>query len=197
MNKPMFLIAMLLAATALTLAQSGERQGTTEKPFVAGGHIRLQLSAADYEIRAGSKDRIVVSWRLTGSSQDATAKIEVNGGNATITTDGPHSNVHFSIEVPRNSDLWVRLGAGDLTIGAINGNKDIDMGAGDLRIAIPNKDDYGSVDASVTAGDINSGVFGKATGGLFRSFKWNGPGKYSLRIHLRAGDVNLVAAETI
>jgi hypothetical protein len=43
----------------------------------------------------------------------------------------------------------------------------------------------------VTAGDLNAPAFKAATGGLFRSIKWTGPGKYRLHIHLMAGDVNL------
>jgi hypothetical protein len=43
----------------------------------------------------------------------------------------------------------------------------------------------------VTAGDLHAPAFKAATGGLFRSIKWKGPGKYRLHVHLTAGDVNL------
>ena len=195
MNK-LALFLMLLLATVALAQKKNQQSGTSEKPFASGGRIHFQLSAADYDIQPAKGDRIVVSW--TSSRSDATVNIDVKGSEATISTDTPSSNnVHFVIEVPKNSDLQVRLGAGDLGIGAITGNKDIEMGAGDLRLAVPKTDDYKTVDVAVTAGDINGQVFGKSTGGIFRSLKWSGPGRYSLHVHVRAGDVNIVESESI
>ena len=51
--------------------------------------------------------------------------------------------------------------------------------------------EYSSVDATVKAGDINAGVFGGSKSGLFQQFKWSGPGKYTLRAHLGAGNLEL------
>jgi hypothetical protein len=194
-KKPIVLFAILFFSTLLN-AQGSERSGSSEKPFVSGGRIHLQLSAADYDIHPGKGNNITITWQAN-AQRDLNVSIDVKGTEATITTDGPHSNMHVTIEVPKTSDLWVRLGAGDLSMGAIAGSKDIEMGAGDLRIAVPKGDDYRAVDVSVGAGDINGQVFGKSTGGLFRSLKWSGPGKYSLHVHLRAGDVNIVESESI
>jgi hypothetical protein len=195
MTRLIFLCAMLsitLVAAIPAAAQSSATQGTAEKPFVSGGNIRMQLAAGDYEIQAGTSKILRVTWR---AKRPTSASIAVNGNDATITVGdrsrtGDNSNdIHVTIEVPATSDLAINLSAGDLRIGRISGNKDIDMGAGDLNIALTRSDEYRSVDASVKAGDLNMGPFGKAKSGLFPSFKWNGPGKYSLRIHLGAGDV--------
>jgi hypothetical protein len=59
-----------------------------------------------------------------------------------------------------------------------------DGGVGD-----PN--DYSSVDASVKAGDIDAGVFGQSKSGLLQRVTWSGPGKYTLRANLGAGDLVL------
>ncbi len=40
---------------------------------------------------------------------------------------GPKSNFHAVIEVPRKTDLRVRMMAGDLHVGEVEGNKDIEM----------------------------------------------------------------------
>ena len=194
MKKLALFLMLLLAAAAL--AQKNQQSGTADKPFPSGGRIHLQLSAADYDIHPAKGNNISVTWTARGTG--VRVNIDVNGSEATITTDSPlNNNLHVSIEVPKNSDLQLRLGAGDVTIGAITGNKDIEMGAGDLRVAVPKADDYRVVDVSVSAGDINGQVFGKSTGGLFRSLKWSGPGKYSLHVHVRAGDVNIVESESI
>src|SRR5262249_47241767 len=97
----------------------------------------------------------------------------------------------FDITVPRQSDLHVRLSAGDLTIEDIRGNKDIELRAGDLRIDVGRADDYKRVDASLWAGDIKASAFNIFKGGLFRSFDWAGNGSYRLHAHLMAGDLHL------
>jgi len=48
------------------------------------------------------------------------------------------------------------------------------------------------VDASVNAGDVEASPFGESHGGLFRSFKKSGSGKYKLHAHVGAGDLTLL-----
>jgi hypothetical protein len=86
----------------------------------------------------------------------------------------------------------VRLTAGNLEIAGIKGDKDIEANAGNLNINVGSSNDWGDVDASVTAGDIHAPAFQAAKGGLFRSLSWKGPGKYRLHAHLTAGDINLL-----
>jgi hypothetical protein len=81
--------------------------------------------------------------------------------------------------------------AGDLTMGEIKGDKDIEMNAGNLQISVGNANDWGEVDASVTAGNVDAIPFQAAKGGLFRSLDWKGPGKYRLHVHVMAGNVTL------
>jgi hypothetical protein len=103
----------------------------------------------------------------------------------------PHDNFHAIIEVPALADVRVRLTAGNLEMAGIKGDKDIELNAGNLNLSVGSSSDWGDVDASVTAGDVNAPAFKEARGGLFRSFKWKGPGKYRLHAHVMAGDVNL------
>jgi len=93
--------------------------------------------------------------------------------------------------VPRHSDLWVRLTAGDMKIESIEGNKDVEAHAGDLEIQIAHPEEYGYRDASVLAGDIDASAFNISKEGLFRSFQQKGPGKYRLHAHLGAGDLTI------
>ena len=83
------------------------------------------------------------------------------------------------------------LSAGDLVLGALEGNKDVSAWAGKIQVAVPKPDDYYSVQASVTAGQIRAEPFHVEKGGVFRSIAWEGKGRYSLRVRLTAGDVIL------
>jgi hypothetical protein len=193
-------IALLLAAACCASGcgqpqnKNGESISTeirwTEKPFVSGGRIEMQLAGGEYDIRpaAGTTIRIGLGGNIGG----AKAELAATGASADLRiTDTPHSNFTGTIEVPSASDLVVRLSAGNLTIGAITGNKDVESTAGNLTIVVGDSSEYSSVDASVKAGDIDAAAFGGSKSGLFQNFKWSGQGKHTLRAQLGAGNLEL------
>ena len=150
----------------------------------------MQLDGGDYIIRAGHDERIRVSFE--GNTGNAAAELTTSGLRANLAIrDTPHSNFRATIEVPASADLAVRLTGGNLQIAAIAGNKDIDSKAGNVEISIPNATDYVTVDASVKLGDLNAGPFGDSGSGLSPQLKWSGPGKYTLRASLGAGNLQL------
>ena len=162
--------------------------------------MAFDLSAGDYDFAPAADNRLHITWRGDRGEDVSRVKvaIKVVGSVATVETSGPHNNMHYTIEVPKTTNLVVRLTAGDIRIGSIEGNKDIQIRAGDLRMVVGNDPDkYGQVDLSVNAGDINASLFGGSKDGLFRSFHWTGKGSYRVRAHLWAGDINLVASDSI
>lgn len=164
-----------------------------ERPFVQGGRITMDLSAGDYTIEGTPDPRIRLSWetRDPRDARDVKAQANVEGNEAEIETDGPSSGFRVTIAIPERSDVKVRLSAGDLTLRGIDGHKDVSAWAGDLKIGITRASDYRRVDASVTAGEIQAEPFGGSKGGIFRSFTWDGRGKYDLKVRLTAGDLTL------
>jgi len=188
----------LLAATAVLgvtlLGQDGRPSASLERPFVANGSVAMDLSAGDYHIIGRARDRVRLEWRVreTEALAEVRASADVSGRAIKIRTDGPgNKGLRFTIEVPNQSDLHVRLTAGDLTIEDIRGNKDVELRAGDLNIDVGQASDYKKVDASLWAGDIEASAFQIFKGGLFRSFEWAGSGPYRLHAHLMAGDLHL------
>jgi hypothetical protein len=177
-----------MGAPALFAQSTGS---PVEKDFVTGGKIEITLESGDYHIRASSDNRIHVRWN-EASAKGVRVKVTTNGKAAELRVENtPHNNFHATIEVPALTDVRVRLTAGNLEMAGIKGDKDIEANAGNLIISVGSSSDWDEVDASVTAGDLHAPAFKAATGGLFRSFKWKGPGKYRLHVHLTAGDVNL------
>jgi hypothetical protein len=161
-----------------------------DKPFSAAGSIEMKLEGGDYSIRAGSDERIRVSFR--GNTGNAAADLATNGRHANLVVrDTPHSNFRATVEVPATADLAIHITGGNLDIAAITGNKDIDATAGNVEISIPNANDYGTVDASVKVGNLDAGPFGSSDSGISPHLKWSGPGKYSLRASLGAGNLEL------
>lgn len=161
-----------------------------DKPFAAGGSIEMRLESGDYVIRAAPDARVRVSF--AGNTGDASAELGTSGTHATLAIkDTPHNNFRATVEVPARADLTIHLTAGNLEIAAITGSKNIDSRAGNVEISVPNSNDYGSVDAAVKAGNLDAGPFGDSSSGLSPRLKWSGPGKYTLRASLGAGNLEL------
>jgi hypothetical protein len=161
-----------------------------DKPFGAAGSIEMKLDGGDYIIRAGPDERIRVSF--AGNTGNAAADLGTSGPHANLAIrDTPHSNFRATVEVPATSDLTIHLTGGNLDVAPITGNKDIDSKAGNVEISIPSSNDYGTVDAAVKVGNLNAGPFGDSASGLSPHLKWSGPGRYTLRASLGAGNLEL------
>ena len=192
-------IAAAILGTVLVASASPQistrPSDSLERPFVQNGRIRMDLNAGDYVITGSKDNRIQVAWsaREAATLTKVHARADVRGSEATIAAGGPSNNsgLRFTIQVPSQTDLYVRLTAGDITIEDVRGNKDVELHAGDVRIDVGRPEDYSHVDASLWAGDINAAPFGVIKGGLFRSFEWSGGGRYRLHAKLKAGDLRL------
>jgi hypothetical protein len=180
------------AALAVVLAGTAAEAEVTERKFVSGGTVRLDLAAGEYEIVASKDDRIRVSWPDRGKNADVTLRIDVQASRATVRTETPWKDgPTIRIELPRRTNMIVRLTAGDLKISGIEGSKDVTARAGDVSIDVGAREQYRYVTASVTVGDLTADAFNVNQDGLFRSFEWTGKGQYELRAHLMAGDLKL------
>ena len=186
-------VGIVACLTLVVRPASAQQEGSTEKTFAPGGQVRMDLSAGDYSIEPGRDDRILVRWdaRASDSSTPVKVDIQVRGSDATITISGPRNNFKVTIELPARADVRVELSAGNFRMRGITGNKDISSYAGNVEIATGPANDYATVDASVKAGELMATSFNTSKSGLFRSFSWKGPGHYTLRVSLYAGNVRL------
>jgi hypothetical protein len=174
-------------------AQPSSDKQPLERGFQAGGIVHLYLAPAEYKIVGGSEPKIRVEWRVDSPEKASRVHVEtdVHGSTATIRTHGPKNGLHFQIALPQRSDVDVDLGAGDIEVKGIEGNKDLSMWAGDVSIDVGRADQYREVEASVRFGDISAPPFQVSKGGIFRSFRWTGNGRYSVHAKLFAGDLRL------
>jgi hypothetical protein len=122
--------------------------------------------------------------KISFSTVGDIGKLRVSGG--------PTNDFRLRIQVPKNTNLMVRCPAGDLTVEGITGDKDVELHAGNLDIAVGDASAYRHADASLMAGDLTAPAFDVDKGGLFRSFqKSNAGGKYLLHAHVAAGEITL------
>jgi hypothetical protein len=76
-------------------------------------------------------------------------------------------------------------------VSGIEGNKDIGLTAGELRVAVGDPANYKDVHSSVRIGEITAKAFNVKKEGFFRGFDVNGKGAYSLRATVGVGEVIL------
>lgn len=190
----LLLVALWLAIVALPAARQTSGSDRLERAFVSGGKIVMDLSAGGYRIEGTSDADIRVRWhtRDPDDMERVRARLDVTGREAAIRLDGRGNNFRATIELPERSDIVLRLSAGEIVIRGIEGNKDIDMWAGDITVAVGEPNRYSRVETSVRAGDISASPFRVTKSGLFRSFTYDGKGPYRLRVKLMAGDLKLV-----
>jgi hypothetical protein len=193
MRRPALLL-LLLIAPALLRAEDQRPQATVQKKFISGGTIRLHLESGGYTISPSDSENIVVTYHANSESRLQQVKVDIrpSASSAEVyVTNTPNNNFTATIEVPRHSNLWARLTAGELDVEAVEGDKNLELRAGSLQVDIPHPEEYGHRDASVTMGGLESSAFEVSKGGMFRSFEQKGPGKYRLHAHVLTGDIDL------
>jgi hypothetical protein len=165
-----------------------------EVDFPSGGQLELHIRSAEIHILGSEEDKVVVraAGREGSDSTGIRAHFENFARSGRLRVNGgPDGNVSITVQIPKHSDLAVRIFAGEVEIKGIKGNKNVDLSAGNLTIGVGDPADYFHVDASVTTGNIEAAPFGESRGGMFRSFEKSGNGRYKLVAHVGAGNLTL------
>ena len=155
--------------------------------------LTIDLGSGDYQIIPSESDSIAVIYQDRVPEDQRRIEVQIGSGHGQnyLKIAGPKSNFHAVIEVPRKTDLRVRMAAGGLHVGEVEGNKDIEIRAGNLELNALRPRDYAKADFSVRVGDVNAPVFKAHKSGMWRSFKTFGPGKYHLHAHVGVGEMTL------
>jgi hypothetical protein len=173
-----------------TIERTGE--SPVEAKFVSGGGIRMDLCPGQIDI-VGKDEKVVrISYDGRAEADDLNVRLQLSGSHADLTVRGcPNNKFEMTVEVPKNSNLYVRMFAGQMNIDGVVGDKDVEIHAGQLNMDVGKPEDYFRVEASVLTGSVEAPAFNVSKGGLFRSFERGGPGKYRLHAHVGAGEIDL------
>lgn len=192
-------LAFLLLCSVILMAQSVHPAKQVdnshfELDFRHHGEVRMHVQPSALQISGTDEDKIKVHfWSDREDTSDVKVRLEPSGNTANVYIgNGPHNDFHVEIQIPRKSDLYLRIGAGKVDVNNVVGDKNIELSAGELDVQVGDADDYSEVEASVYTGDLNASPFGVNKGGLFRSFHKKGPGEYRLYAHVGAGQIRLV-----
>src|SRR3984893_4735981 len=162
--------------------------------FAPRGQLDLRIRPAEIHVIGSDEGRIVarVAGKQGRDSKDVQARFEKHGNSGVLEiTGGPRNDVTITVQVPKESNLVVRVFAGDVEVRDVVGDKDVELNFGALRIGVGDATGYSMVKASVSSGEIDAKPFGESHGGLFRSLEKSGNGKYKLRAYVGAGRLTL------
>ncbi len=167
------------------------------REFAAGGFVHVRMSVGDMHIKRGDTNKISLRYtiksRRESNVKEATVDFEVHGSDATLEFHAPSGgNTSFDVEleVPQNTNLDVHEKVGDVTVDDVEGDKDLSLGVGDIRVA-NQRAGYRLVNASTGIGDVNGDGYGDTSGWLGKTLKYHGEGKYELRARVGVGDIHL------
>lgn len=162
--------------------------------FASGGKLRLRVRSGEIHVIGSSEDKITVeiSGRRAYAAKDLKVRFVGKGSQGDLRiSGGPHNDLTITIRIPSNTDLYARIPAGEVHVENMANNQDVSIHAGDLTVDVGDSESYGHVDASVFAGEVDAPAFGENRGGLFRSFRRDGGGRYRLHAHVGAGQLTL------
>ena len=149
-----------------------EETHTGARDFTAGGTLHVRLSVGDLRISRGDSNKIhlryTVKSRRERNVKDAKVDFDVLGNDARIEFHSPTSgNTQFDVEleVPPNTNLDVHEKVGDMTVENVEGDKDLSLSVGDIRVDAEHSG-YRLVHASTSIGDVNGNSYGETSGWL-------------------------------
>ena len=190
-------MCFLLLSFASASDWNYEETHTDARDFAAGGMVHVQLNVGDLRIRRGDSSKIHLSYTIKSRREshlkDARVDFDVRGNDASLefhVPTGSNTQIDVELEVPQNTNLDVHAKVGDLTVENVEGDKDLSLGVGDIRIANEHSG-YRLVNASTGIGDVNGDGYGETSGWLGKTLKYRGDGKYELRAHVGVGDIHL------
>ena len=174
-----------------------EETRSDAREFAAGGFVHVRLSVGDVHVKRGNTNKVslryTVKSRHERNVKEATVDFDVRGNNATIEFHAPTGgNTQFDVEleVPQTTNIDVHAKVGDVTVEEVEGDKDLSLGVGDIRIS-NGRAGYRLVNASTGIGDVHGDGYGETSGWLGKTLKYHGDGKYELRAHVGVGDIHL------
>jgi len=188
---------MLCAPAAFASSDQYQETHSVAQNFVSGGVLRVRLSVGDMHITRGSSNQIQLHYTIKSNKEsrlkECSVDLNVHGNEANLEFHAPtSSNTQFDVEleVPENTRLDVHEKVGDLRVERVEGDKDLELSVGDIRV-LDEHPSYRYVNASTSIGDVNGNGYGETSGWLGKTLKYHGEGNYELRAHVSVGDVTL------
>lgn len=190
-----------VAAAALLCAAGGSCEATgscaqgLEAPLHDRGTLVVESISTGITVAGTNNDKLQITCTSARDPDAVHFHLSGEPGHERLTIDSDlehNDNLQIRIEVPHRTSLRLHMGAGEVTVKNLEGDKDIDLYAGQINIVTGDTSDYRSVDASVDIGEVKASAWGVDKGGFFRSFtRTTAGGEYRLVAHVLTGQIDL------
>ena len=167
--------------------------------YPTGGSLRFRLRGGDVHITRGTDpDHIVLRYTPDPKKPDEENKVQirshVHGSQVRLEIKAPASlSVDAEVEVPSPISLAVQMTGGNLTVEGVDGDKNLQLFAGDLKVDEGTLEKLRNAEVSVRVGDIDVPPIGQVHGWLGHTWRYQGHGPYRLYAHTSFGDASLLA----
>jgi hypothetical protein len=196
--------AVLFAWNMVGLAQSTASCGQViDAPLRPAATLSIDSIAAGIEIVGTDHNTVHVSCSADDKESARHVRIQLTEtpAGAKLKLKGPrlkHGNLTVRIEVPRQTNLGLNMGAGEVKIGNVVGDKNLSLRAGAITVSSNHLPNYKDVNASVSIGEVDVSPDGVAKGGFLRDFRKQNPnGQYRLNAHVITGKIVLIGMNTL
>lgn len=181
---------VVVFSTIIFLGWRRHGPNSFEAAFQPGGHIVLDLSIGGFTIQGTNENQI----RVEVSQADLPyvhSEVIASGNTAKVSLDGPSDNFHATIYVPQQSNISASQTIGDLRVVNVEGDKDLGLNIGNVRVEVPDPAKVRAVDASVRLGDVHAAAWREGHGGFFPSFHAKGTGNHFVNASVDIGHIEL------
>lgn len=165
------------------------KDGSYITPMQAGARLSLDVSSGGIEVVAGDSPNLRIDY-IGDPWREPRIGVRTLNGNASVSVQGLRNGTRLLITVPKETALRVSMGAGELAVKDLKGDKDITLYAGRVSIT-GDSTQYRGLDAKVLAGRITSPPMHLDKGGVFRWANWYGEGKSWIDVAVLAGEVSV------
>ena len=192
--------AVLFSSAIAASTQSTTCDQTLTAPLHSRSILSIDSRPAGLEIVGTDEETIHITCPSShnGDSDNARRirlRFSPNALGGKLKIQGEHmrheNGVQIRIEVPKKTAISVRMFAGEVKVDQVSGDKDVQIGAGQITISNHNWT-YRTVDASVSIGQVNAPMYNANKGGFFRSVSESTTdGEFRLRAHVTTGQIDL------
>src|SRR5437879_13562722 len=105
----------------------------------------MHIRSGDLRVIGSDENKIRVNYSGKNGSKTngVTVRLKTIGNYAELrVSGGPNNDFHSKIQVPKNSDLYLRMPAGDLEVDGLTGDQAVAVHAGGMILGLGKPDDY-------------------------------------------------------
>lgn len=192
------LIVVLIGIAAIIVYAGWGKTGPNqfEAALNPGGTVVMDLAAGGYLVRGTPENKVRVEVD-SGDNRNLRCVVTGEGTNVKVEVDGKPDNFHATIYVPERSNLQIDQTIGDLLISNVEGNKNVSLGIGRLRLEVPANAPLPTFDGTVMIGGLRSGSWHVEKGGFFRNYYSSSSAPYSIKAQVDIGDLETIAVSPV